>query len=168
MYYAWVIRHLPDKPYTIPEFTEEHRWTLEPVPILAADATAWVTASTTSTSSASAAPPSISTASRSAAGSRTWPASPNISAAARPTSPSERLGWASPAMLTRVGDEHMGRFVREHCAREGVDVRHVKTDPQRLTALVVLGIRDREHYPHIFYRENCADMAIEAGDIDEA
>jgi 5-deoxy-glucuronate isomerase len=30
MYYAWVIRHLPNNPYTIPEFTAEHRWTTEP------------------------------------------------------------------------------------------------------------------------------------------
>ena len=29
MYYSWVIRHLPDNPYTIPEFTEDHRWTME-------------------------------------------------------------------------------------------------------------------------------------------
>jgi 5-deoxy-glucuronate isomerase len=28
MYYSWVIRHLPDQPYTIPEFTTEHAWTL--------------------------------------------------------------------------------------------------------------------------------------------
>ncbi|HNP34775.1 MAG TPA: 5-deoxy-glucuronate isomerase [Woeseiaceae bacterium] len=26
MYYSWVIRHLPDDRYTVPEFTEEHRW----------------------------------------------------------------------------------------------------------------------------------------------
>ena len=30
MYYSWVIRHLPDNPYTVPEFTAEHRWTTEP------------------------------------------------------------------------------------------------------------------------------------------
>lgn len=30
MYYSWVIRHLPEKPYTVPEFTAEHRWTMEP------------------------------------------------------------------------------------------------------------------------------------------
>ncbi|MEX2649611.1 MAG: 5-deoxy-glucuronate isomerase [Alphaproteobacteria bacterium] len=29
MYYLWVIRHLPGDPYGIPEFTAEHRWTLE-------------------------------------------------------------------------------------------------------------------------------------------
>lgn len=27
MYYLWVIRHLEDKPYDQPEFTEEHSWT---------------------------------------------------------------------------------------------------------------------------------------------
>jgi 5-deoxy-glucuronate isomerase len=26
MYYSWVIRHLPDDRYTVPEFTEEHKW----------------------------------------------------------------------------------------------------------------------------------------------
>lgn len=29
MYYSWVIRHLPDQPYTVPDFTAEHAWTLE-------------------------------------------------------------------------------------------------------------------------------------------
>lgn len=29
MYYSWVIRHLPDQPYTVPEFTAEHAWTLD-------------------------------------------------------------------------------------------------------------------------------------------
>ncbi len=70
-------------------------------------------------------------------------------------------------MITRVGDEHMGRFIREQLAREGVDVRGVKTDPERLTALVILGIRDEEQFPLIFYRENCADMALSEDDIDE-
>ena len=76
-----------------------------------------------------------------------------------------RLGLKS-AVITRVGDEHMGRFIREQLAREGVDTGHVKTDPDRLTALVILGIRDKEQFPLIFYREDCADMAIEEADID--
>ena len=76
-----------------------------------------------------------------------------------------RLGLRS-ALITRVGDDHMGRFIREQLAREGVDVRGVATDPRRLTALVVLGIRDRDTFPLVFYRENCADMALEAADID--
>jgi len=77
-----------------------------------------------------------------------------------------RLGLRS-AMLTRVGDEHMGRFVREQLAREGVDVSHVRTDPHRLTGLVVLGIAGSHSYPHIFFRTECADMGLEAADFDE-
>ena len=76
-----------------------------------------------------------------------------------------RLGL-KPAMITRVGDEHMGRFVRETLAAEGVDVSHVKTDPERLTALVILGIRGRDTFPLIFYRTDCADMAIAPEDFD--
>lgn len=30
MYYSWVIRHLPDERYTVPEFTEEHAWIMDP------------------------------------------------------------------------------------------------------------------------------------------
>ena len=78
-----------------------------------------------------------------------------------------RLGLKS-ALITRVGDEHMGRFIREELAKEGVDVRGVKTDPERLTALVLLGIRDDKQFPLIFYRENCADMALCEDDIDES
>lgn len=76
-----------------------------------------------------------------------------------------RLGLKS-ALITRVGNEHMGRFIREELAREGVDTRGVKTDPDRLTALVLLGIRDEHQFPLIFYRENCADMALCEDDID--
>ncbi len=78
-----------------------------------------------------------------------------------------RLGL-KPAMLTRVGDEHNGRFVRERLAAEGVDVTHVTTDPSRLTALVFLGIRDRDTFPLVFYRDRCADMAIDEADVDAA
>ncbi|MEX2124117.1 MAG: 5-dehydro-2-deoxygluconokinase [Woeseia sp.] len=77
-----------------------------------------------------------------------------------------RLGRKS-AMLTRVGDEPMGRFVREQLAREGVDTSHVKTDPSRLTALVILGIGSADDIPHIFFRERCADMGLCEDDFDE-
>jgi 5-dehydro-2-deoxygluconokinase len=77
-----------------------------------------------------------------------------------------RLGLRS-AVITGVGDEHMGRFILEQLVREGVDTRGVKVDPDRLTALVLLGIRDDEQFPLIFYRENCADMGLTEDDIDE-
>jgi len=77
-----------------------------------------------------------------------------------------RLGLKS-ALITRVGADHMGRFITEQLVREDVDVQSVIADPDRLTALVILGIRDRENFPLIFYRENCADMALGPADIDE-
>ncbi|WP_323766669.1 bifunctional 5-dehydro-2-deoxygluconokinase/5-dehydro-2-deoxyphosphogluconate aldolase [Antarctobacter sp.] len=77
-----------------------------------------------------------------------------------------RLGLKS-ALITRVGNEHMGRFITEELQKEGVDTRGIAVDPERLTALVLLGIRDQEQFPLIFYRDNCADMALCEDDIDE-
>ena len=75
-----------------------------------------------------------------------------------------KLGLKS-AVITGVGDEHMGRFIREELERHGVDTTGVKTDAERLTALVILGIRDKHTFPLIFYRENCADGALSEADI---
>ena len=78
-----------------------------------------------------------------------------------------RLGLKS-GLITRVGDEHMGRFIREQLQREGVDVSGVQTDKTRLTALVLLGIRDDKSFPLIFYRSDCADAALDESDISES
>jgi 5-dehydro-2-deoxygluconokinase len=61
----------------------------------------------------------------------------------------------------------MGRFLVQTLQREGCDTSMVQVDPQRLTALVLLGLKDRDTFPLLFYRENCADMAIEAAGIRE-
>ncbi|MFM0023547.1 bifunctional 5-dehydro-2-deoxygluconokinase/5-dehydro-2-deoxyphosphogluconate aldolase [Paraburkholderia azotifigens] len=78
-----------------------------------------------------------------------------------------RLGL-NASMLARVGNDHMGRFLTETLTKEGCDVSHVRTDHERLTALVLLGLKDRDTFPLIFYRENCADMAVDEADFDEA
>ena len=72
------------------------------------------------------------------------------------------------AMITRVGDEQNGRFVRATLEREGVEVSQVSTDPRRLTALVFLAIRGPGDFPHVFYRDNCADMALAEAHLDSA
>jgi 5-dehydro-2-deoxygluconokinase len=77
-----------------------------------------------------------------------------------------RLGCKT-AMISRVGDEQLGRFLNETLQREGCDTSQVQIDPQRLTALVLLGLKDRDTFPLLFVRENCADMAIEAEQISE-
>ncbi|WP_411341584.1 5-dehydro-2-deoxygluconokinase [Sphingopyxis sp. J-6] len=76
-----------------------------------------------------------------------------------------RLGLKA-GLITRVGADHFGRFIVEELEREGVSTRGVRSDLERLTALVFLGIRDPDTFPLIFYRENCADMALVADDID--
>lgn len=77
-----------------------------------------------------------------------------------------RLGLRS-AMISRVGDEQMGRFLLHTLQREGCDTSMVQLDPQRLTALALLGLKDRDTFPLLFYRENCADMALDAQGICE-
>ncbi len=78
-----------------------------------------------------------------------------------------RLGCKS-AMISRVGNEQMGRYLTETLQAEGCDTSQVQVDPERLTGLVLLGLKDRDTFPLLFYRENCADMAIDAAAIDEA
>lgn len=77
-----------------------------------------------------------------------------------------RLGLKS-ALITRVGNEQMGRFIREQLQREGVETKGIVTDPERLTALVLLSVENDKSFPLIFYRDNCADAALDEGDIDE-
>ncbi|WP_236897542.1 bifunctional 5-dehydro-2-deoxygluconokinase/5-dehydro-2-deoxyphosphogluconate aldolase [Devosia sp. SL43] len=78
-----------------------------------------------------------------------------------------RLGLKS-ALITRVGNEQMGRFIREQLDREGVETRGIATDPDRLTALVLLSVEAEGVSPMIFYRTDCADMALDESNIDEA
>ena len=77
-----------------------------------------------------------------------------------------RLGLKS-GLITRVGDEQMGRYVKEQMAREGVSLDGIVTDPTRLTSLVLLSVENEKTFPLIFYRENCADSALSESDIDE-
>ena len=56
-----------------------------------------------------------------------------------------RLGLRS-AMVSRVGAEQMGNFLTETLRREGCDTSQVQIDPQRLTALVLLGLKDRDTF----------------------
>ena len=78
-----------------------------------------------------------------------------------------RLGLKA-GLISRIGDDANGHFLVETIAREGCDTSHVGVDPTRLTGAVVLGIKDKDTFPLIFMRENCADMAIAEDDVEEA
>ncbi|MFV0438832.1 MAG: 5-dehydro-2-deoxygluconokinase [Desulfopila sp.] len=77
-----------------------------------------------------------------------------------------RLGLKS-AMLTRLGNEQMGRFLIDELAAVGCDTSQIQLDDDRLTGLVILGIADKDTFPLLFCRENVADMAIDASLIKE-
>ena len=77
-----------------------------------------------------------------------------------------RLGLRS-SMLARVGADQMGRFLREELERVGVDTSSLIDDEERLTGLAILGIEDRETFPLLFYRRDCADMGIRPDDVSE-
>ena len=78
-----------------------------------------------------------------------------------------RLGCKT-ALISRVGADAMGRFIRETLVSEGVDVSGLTSDKSAMTALVMLGVRDQSQFPLIFFRENCADMKLSEADIDPA
>jgi 5-dehydro-2-deoxygluconokinase len=78
-----------------------------------------------------------------------------------------RLGLKS-ALITRVGAEQLGSFIREQLVREGVCIDGITVDKARLTALVLLAVEAEGVSPMIFYRTDCADMALDETDIDEA
>src|SRR5690606_31103339 len=60
-----------------------------------------------------------------------------------------RLGLQS-AMISRVGNEQNGRFLIETLRREGCDTTQIQIDPERLTGMVLLGIKDHDTFPLLF------------------
>jgi 5-dehydro-2-deoxygluconokinase len=71
------------------------------------------------------------------------------------------------AMLSRVGDEQNGRFLLKTLEQEGCDTSQIQIDRERLTGMVLLGIKDQHTFPLLFARENCADMALDSTLINE-
>ncbi|MEC8158434.1 MAG: 5-dehydro-2-deoxygluconokinase [Pseudomonadota bacterium] len=71
------------------------------------------------------------------------------------------------AMITRVGQDPMGRFLLGRLGAEGIDHSAVTSDLGRKTALAFLGMLSAEAYGLDFYRENVADTAIRSEDLPE-
>lgn len=77
-----------------------------------------------------------------------------------------RLGSRS-AVVTKVGDDGFGPFVRGALERFGVDVRWVATDPMLRTPIVFCEVHPPDHFPLLFYRQPKApDMNLLPADFD--
>ena len=75
-----------------------------------------------------------------------------------------RLGLKS-ALLTAFGEDLVGDFVVHFLKKEGVNVQFSPRKPGRHTSLVLLGIEPPDKFPLVFYRDNCADTALEIKDV---
>jgi 5-dehydro-2-deoxygluconokinase len=77
-----------------------------------------------------------------------------------------RLGVRS-AVVTKVGDDGFGPYVREALHGFGVDARWVGTHPTLRTPLAFCELHPPDEFPLLFYREPQApDLTIEAGELD--
>ncbi len=75
-----------------------------------------------------------------------------------------RLGLKS-ALLTGLGNDRVGDFIRHFMNREGVEMQFTVTKPGRRTSAVLLGIQPPDHFPLIYYRDNNADIQLEIDDV---
>ena len=82
----------------------------------------------------------------------------NISVGAR------RLGLNS-ALLTGLGVDPVGDFILHFLENEGVNTDYIVRKPGRRTSAVVLGIEPPDKFPLVYYRDNCADIAITIDDV---
>jgi 5-dehydro-2-deoxygluconokinase len=76
-----------------------------------------------------------------------------------------RLGVAT-AIVSAVGDDGHGRFVRQFLRDEGVDVRWLGTHPTLRTALAFCEAWPPDNFPITFYREpTCPDWEVRLQDV---
>ncbi len=80
-----------------------------------------------------------------------------------------RLGVRT-AIVSRIGDDGHGEFVREWLAANGVDVRFLRTDPYWLTPPTFCEVWPPDRFPITFYRRPTApdwQLSLEDFDLDE-
>jgi 5-dehydro-2-deoxygluconokinase len=77
-----------------------------------------------------------------------------------------RLGRRA-AVITKVGRDGFGDYVRKALAEFGVDTRWVGTDPTLRTPIVFCEVHPPDRFPLLFYREPKApDMNLEKSELD--
>ena len=82
----------------------------------------------------------------------------NVSVGAR------RLGM-STALLTGLGEDPVGEFILEFLRKEGVETRFIARKPAHRSSAVLLGIEPPDRFPLVYYRDNCADIALTIDDV---
>lgn len=75
-----------------------------------------------------------------------------------------RLGLET-ALLTAVGEDPVGDFILAFLEKEGVVTEFIPRKPGRRSSAVVLGIEPPDRFPLVYYRDNCADSALDIDDV---
>ena len=83
----------------------------------------------------------------------------NVAVAAR------RLG-AESAFIGKVGDDPFGHFLVEVLAREGLETRGMRLDPEARTTMNIMAQPDANHYDCLFYRNPGADTRLRPDELD--
>lgn len=75
-----------------------------------------------------------------------------------------RLGLKT-ALLTGLGEDPVGDFLLDFVEKEGVETRFIVRKPGHRTSAVILGIEPPDRFPLVYYRDNCADIALTIDDV---
>ncbi len=76
----------------------------------------------------------------------------------------KRLGL-NCALLTAVGEDPVGDFILNFLDNEGIVTQFIPRKPDHRTSAVILGIEPPDRFPLVYYRDNCADIAITIDDV---
>ena len=75
-----------------------------------------------------------------------------------------RLGLRS-ALLTGVGNDQVGNFIKHFLDKEGVETKFIPTIEDARSSAVILGIEPPDRFPLVFYRSNAADLRVGIDDV---
>ena len=74
-----------------------------------------------------------------------------------------RLGMRAVA-FTAVGDDEVGRLVRQYLRDAGVITDYIAVKHGTRTGMAVVGVQPPDNFPLLFYRENPADIHLSLDD----
>jgi 5-dehydro-2-deoxygluconokinase len=80
---------------------------------------------------------------------------------------SRRLGVKS-TLLTAVGDDEVADFLLQFLQKEQIDTAFIPRKKGRRTSAVLMSIQPPDTFPLTFYRDNCADQALDLEDVARA
>lgn len=73
----------------------------------------------------------------------------------------------SSSIISKVGNDLFGRFLKEQLQKINVDVSNIITDPNYNTTLAFVSLSENGERDFAFYRKNNADVKLKPEEVDE-